>query len=1165
MIETAVREQVAALFTNGGRLHGRFAPPEDGVLEEIVPGAVWQAVLWPDGSASAVLLRAYPLSNGNRILAHFWQNEVRALRRLSNRRLPSLPHLRSAGFTPETSLGYLILDDPGTPIEGAHPRLDALRTDRRAALRQILELCDGLALLHRLGMVHRTLTPHTLVALGTADAPVRIDGFQMSALVGSWMRGRGAKGPSPRRFLPASVASLACIAPEVIEPLFGGTVRRLEGLACDVFGLGMAAIPWFAGSHDEVMCAEIVRGETYDRNAHERVVSAAHERLRHADLPDELVRLLVSMTDPYAGSRVPSAIDALESLTRLYPSLAAQFAATSGATIARARHVYFLRETVDWIYKDGLARSAPEKPDEREYSELIARDLADAFVTWSPRGFEPWDNSEPEKTRAARVVLLGQRYTYFSQYYTGAQGEEDQRVLVIKYTCPAGKTQNLRIQARRTAAPPVDVAFFTLGGRRRPLPAGAPTWTDIIATVRFDATADEQTSVLKAARWLCGYAEGVIGAGCYAFERLIEDGAPTTGPIVLRATGRGVDERRDLEGPAFVDLLAVEGALEPMGAFFERLAEEASADVGIAEFLVSDETGNDLPVRLRFAERLDDDTVRFESIPGAERIGRRGRVRPDDRVQRLILSRQRAALRDLESDYELLAQLREPRGVMLVLPEDVKDVGVGLEDATSTLLRRILAEEPLFAVQGPPGTGKTFIASHVIAEVLRRDPQVRILVSSQSNAALDNLLRAVRRRDGLTATGATVPDFLILRHASREGESRVAEDAKDCLLTPVVGATRQRIEKATSGDAATASIARQWRALAKKADLDAELYFAVQRASNVVFATCAGSGANIEALRRGNGFDWVILEEAARAWLHEVVVPLVQGERWLLIGDQKQLPAYKKDDVERLLSRDVAERVTAEALGFAASESMRQYLGYFGHLMEAPVVAGDWTTPRERIEVQRRMHPDISGLVSTAFYDDRLRAHDVTRRPHMASGLSWAKGTALKWIDTSNAGVAAQERGRENGFELELVRAIADMLGTPRELERGVKPLLVLTPYRDQLKRMQQRVRSLPPEVFQSVDAVQGDEAEVVVVSLVRNNTFDGETRALGFLQAPERVNVMFSRARRLLLLVGSLTHFARFPATHWGRVTEYVRGDPRFVVDALTAIPQAARGGGRR
>ena len=74
-------------------------------------------------------------------------------------------------------------------------------------------------------------------------------------------------------------------------------------------------------------------------------------------------------------------------------------------------------------------------------------------------------------------------------------------------------------------------------------------------------------------------------------------------------------------------------------------------------------------------------------------------------------------------------------------------------------------------------------------------------------------------------------------------------------------------------------------------------------------------------------------------------------------------------------------------------------------------------------------------------------------------------------------------------------------------------------------------------------------EAEIVLVSLVRNNASDTVEKAIGFLEDPSRVNVMLSRARRLLVIAGSLAHFERHGHTlFWERICRYVRADQRFV-----------------
>ena len=61
-----------------------------------------------------------------------------------------------------------------------------------------------------------------------------------------------------------------------------------------------------------------------------------------------------------------------------------------------------------------------------------------------------------------------------------------------------------------------------------------------------------------------------------------------------------------------------------------------------------------------------------------------------------------------------------------------------------------------------------------------------------------------------------------------------------------------------------------------------------------------------------------------------------------------------------------------------------------------------------------------------------------------------------------------------------------------------------------------------------TIDAFQGDQAQIVIVSMVRNNTEKDHMRAIGFLREASRLNVLYSRAEQLLVLVGSLEFFQR-------------------------------------
>ncbi|MGH9884650.1 MAG: C-terminal helicase domain-containing protein, partial [bacterium] len=249
-----------------------------------------------------------------------------------------------------------------------------------------------------------------------------------------------------------------------------------------------------------------------------------------------------------------------------------------------------------------------------------------------------------------------------------------------------------------------------------------------------------------------------------------------------------------------------------------------------------------------------------------------------------------------------------------------------------------------------------------------------------------------------------------------------------------------------------------------------------------------------------------------------------------------------------LLSIDIRDQLTAIASGIAPADEWRKYLGYFSHLMQA----GTADAPRAKLRIQRRMHPDIAGVVAT-FYDRDLLTHDEAQRNHGLQVLPFA-GTALVWLDTSGLGVNAHERnhaGLCNHSEAAVLKYyFRRQAGEVRRFEDDVAPLAVLSPYRGQVRLLRERL-GYDDSVVRTVDGFQGGQAEIVLVSLVRNNASDVPDKAIGFLRDPSRVNVMFSRARRLLVIVGNLAHFEQHGrGTFWDGVLGYVRGDRRYVFD---------------
>lgn len=141
----------------------------------------------------------------------------------------------------------------------------------------------------------------------------------------------------------------------------------------------------------------------------------------------------------------------------------------------------------------------------------------------------------------------------------------------------------------------------------------------------------------------------------------------------------------------------------------------------------------------------------------SSRVPPAGVLRVDTWPARSAIMRQTAALdavtygRALRSDLgELLSKPERARPPIAVAESDVEFVQTRLDEAKKEAVLAALGTEDILAVEGPPGTGKTTFITELVLQYLKRDPGARILVTSQTHAALDNVLERLAELDSLT-------------------------------------------------------------------------------------------------------------------------------------------------------------------------------------------------------------------------------------------------------------------------------------------------------------------------------------------------------------------------------------------------------------------------------
>ena len=440
----------------------------------------------------------------------------------------------------------------------------------------------------------------------------------------------------------------------------------------------------------------------------------------------------------------------------------------------------------------------------------------------------------------------------------------------------------------------------------------------------------------------------------------------------------------------------------------------------------------------------------------------------------------------------------------------------GLNQSQNKAVQKIISAKDIAIIHGPPGTGKTTTLVQAIRHTLKTENQV--LVCSSSNTAVD-LLTEKLHLTGITVLRLGNPARISEEVLMNTLDAKVAAHDSYKDLKSYRKTAEEYFRMAGKYKRTFGREEREQRQLfyqeARKILQEARVledYIIHQQFENAQVIACTPV-VSAGRMMRDKQFTTVFIDEAAQALEPMCWIPISRSNRVIFAGDHFQLPPTVKSKK-------------------AENEGLKETL--FEHCMHIENIS-------VMLNTQYRMNEHIMNFSNQKFYENNLIADTSVKDTVLSFDPNEPLlNTALDFIDTAGCGyneivnpeslsIANPEEGQLLIKHLKLVLEQYE-----RSNKSGKKISIgIISPYKEQVQYLTTKIAEdeilknyLPQIAIKTVDGFQGQERDIIYISLVRSN----DQLEIGFLNDIRRMNVALTRAKKKLVVIGDSATLGNHP-----------------------------------